>query len=169
MLKHLKKTWNQWTVGTSALSFSNSTLLCNFTSWTPSHWCKEGQWIYSESLHSILYSLGCCPHILLPMKYWNAEDTVVNIILTPLCCLFQIYCCAPEAVMSFFSPYYCRISVYLSVYLLGWLQMGKLRLESSGFRFGVRLALIECVYCALFIWSTSSPDFSCRFMCTKLL
>lgn len=90
-----------------------------------------------------------------------------------MCRLFQMYPCAPEAVMSLFSPDYCKnLSAYLCVYLLGWLCRWRSqgwRTLPTGFRFGVRLARIESVCCALFIWSMSSPDFSRGFMCTKLL
>lgn len=133
VLKKFKKGWNQWALGISTLSLGTSALPCSLTSRTLSHWSEEGQQMFGLQLHGILYSLSCWPRILFPAKYWNSEDTVINIILTPLCCLSQMHCCAPEAVMNLFSPHHCKISVCLSVYLFTWvpLQMGKLRLENS--------------------------------------
>lgn len=95
---------------------------------------------------------------LIPAKCWNAEDEVVNIILTPLCCLFQMYRCPPEAVMGLFSPDYGKISICLyislSIYLLRWLQMGKSELESSTYWlqvWGQACPHRECVLCAVYL------------------
>lgn len=81
--------------------------------------------------------------------------------------------CAPEAVMSFFFSWLLQniyLSIYLCIYLGGcrWGSQGW-RALPTGFRCEVRLALIECVCCALFIWSMNSPDFSRGFICAKLL
>ena len=109
----------------------------------------------SEQLHSILCSLSCWPHILFAAKYWDAEDTVINFVLTPLCCLWQIYRCAPEPSMNIFFPYHCKISVCLSIYLFTWvaLQMGKSSLENSICRlqvWGQTCLHSHCVLCCLF-------------------
>lgn len=60
------------------------------------------------------------------------------------------------------------LSIYVCIYLGdsadGGVKVGELCLLASGLG-----SDLENVCCALFIWSRSSPDFNCGFMCTKLL